>query len=32
MAPRTEQIGATTVLLKPFRIEDLEALIRQYLP
>ena len=32
MAPRVEQIGATIVLPKPFHIEALEALIRQYLP
>jgi len=32
MAPRVEQVGATIVVPKPFRIEDLEALIRQYLP
>lgn len=31
-APRVEQVGATIILPKPFHIEELEALIRQYLP
>ncbi|SRR5579883_1415110 len=32
MSPRVDQVGASTILTKPFLIEDLEAIIRQYLP
>lgn len=32
MSPHLQHIGASSVLAKPFKLEDIEALIRRFLP